>query len=145
MFKHFVVRRFGMVHPSPPGGFVSDGETQASSPFSGSPITRSLNFSPLLSSFSNHRCYFGHRILDPVLSVWVFLQAFTGAFKEIGHQSKIFIPHFSMVGIYSRNCPEWVIAEQVCLANIERAFMTADISMFFRAGSILYIVLLHRV
>ena len=145
MFKHFVVRRFGMVQPSRPGGFVSDGETQASSPFSGSPITRSLNFSPLLSSFSNHRCYFGHRILDPVLSVWVFLQAFTGAFKEIGHQSKIFIPHFSMVGIYSRNCPEWVIAEQVCLANIERAFMTADISMFFRAGSILYIVLLHRV
>ena len=35
-----------------------------------------------------------------------------------------------MVGIYSRNCPEWVIAEQVCLANIERALWSLKGGVF---------------
>ena len=30
---------------------------------------------------------------------------------DLARRSRIFC--FSMVGIYSRNCPEWVIAEQV--------------------------------
>ena len=100
-------------------------------------IMMSLNFSPVLSSFSNRRSYFGRRILALVLSAWVCLQASTGAFEEICYKMFMCIFSFSMVGIYSRNCPEWVIAEQVCLANIERAFMAVDVSMFFRAGSVL--------